>query len=169
VIAGQGTIALEILDQLDPAAIFVPIGGGGLIAGIALAIKELKPKIQVIGVEPELENDAFQTFKSGKLVALPAASNSIAEAIRVQSLGNIPFQIIQKCVDDIVLVSEGEIARASLLILEKNHIIVEPSGSLGLAAALKFQGNIQMGKPVVFIASGGNIQLEKLLELMGQI
>lgn len=166
VITGQGTIALEILDQIDASVIFVPIGGGGLLAGIVSAIKQLKPEILVIGVEPELENDAYQSFRSDHKISLPKASGSIADAIKVQCLGDVTYPLIKKYVDDIVVVKEKDIAEAMLMLLNKNHILVEPSGSLGLAAALKFESEQISGKkPVICIASGGNITVEKVEEI----
>lgn len=168
VIAGQGTIALEIIEQLDPIVIFVPVGGGGLIAGIASAVKQIKPDILVIGVEPELENDAAQSFKSGVKVSLPKASDSVADAIRVQSLGDITYPIIQACVDEIIEVSEQDIIDATLMLLEKNHILVEPSGALGLAAALRYEGSPDKERPVVCIGSGGNIPIEEVVVLKQQ-
>ena len=138
VMTGQGTIGLEVLEQSQPAAIFVPIGGGGLIAGIASAVKQIAPDVAIIGVEPAWENDAWQSFQQGQRVALPQASQSIADAIRVQTLGDLTYPLIQRYVDDIVTVSEEEIAAATLTIFEQSHLVVEPSGALGLAAALTY-------------------------------
>jgi len=93
IVLGQGTIGLEIIEQCVPAAVFVPIGGGGLIAGIALAVKLVNPSIRVIGVEPEWENDAWQSFTQGRLVTSPTVSQSIADAIRVQAVGELPYAV----------------------------------------------------------------------------
>jgi threonine dehydratase len=114
ILLGQGTIGLEIIAQCTPSAVFVPIGGGGLIAGIALAIKHSNAGIRVIGVEPEWENGAWQSFTQGRLIALPAASKSIADAIRVQTVGDLPYSILRQYVDEIVTVSETQIAAATL-------------------------------------------------------
>lgn len=160
VILGQGTIGLEIADQYTPSAVFVPIGGGGLIAGIALAIKLLNPSIQVIGVEPAWENDAWQSFHQDHLVALPAASSSIADAIRVQSIGELPYAIIRRNVDDIVTVSEAQIAAAILCAFNEAHLVLEPSGAVALAAAQSYQSPLPTSSPVVAIASGGNTTLD---------
>lgn len=165
VMAGQGTIGLEILEQSDPAAVFVPIGGGGLIAGIAAAIKQTAPTVRVIGVEPEWENDAYQSFQRGHRVALATSSKSIADAIRVQTLGELTYPLIGTYVDDIVTVSEQEIASATLMAATEAHLLVEPSGSLGLAAALTYSTPLEKGKPVVVIASGGNTTLEALCKM----
>ena len=165
VITGQGTIGPELLEQILPSAVFVPIGGGGLIAGIAATIKQLAPEVKIIGVEPEWENDAWQSFHSGHHVTLLAASQSIADAIRVQTLGNITYPLICQYVDDIVTVTEEEIAIATLMTMEKTRVLVEPSGALGLAAALKYQKPFSSKRPVVSIASGGNIPLNDLYNL----
>jgi threonine dehydratase len=114
ILLGQGSIGLEIIEQTTPSTVFVPIGGGGLIAGIALAIKLSNPAIRVIGVEPAWENDAWQSRQQDRLVALPAASKSIADAIRVQALGDLPYHVIREFVDEIVTVSEEQIATATL-------------------------------------------------------
>jgi threonine dehydratase len=161
VITGQATIGLEVLEQIDPAAVFVPVGGGGLIAGIALAIKKRKPHVKIIGVEPELEDDACRSFKEGKLVWLDKASSSIADAIKVLALGNMTFPLIQQYVDDMVTVSEKKIAETTLLLARSSHLIVEPAGALGLAAALSYTKPLPAG-PVVAIISGGNTTLSYL-------
>lgn len=165
VMAGQGTIGLEILEQCAPAAIFVPIGGGGLIAGIAAAVKQSAPDVRVIGVEPELENDAWQSFHRGERVALPTASDSIADAIRVQMLGDLTFPLIRQYVDEIVTVSEEEIAGATVLAAERARLLLEPAGALGLAAALAYRGALPPDRSVVAIASGGNMTLDRLWQL----
>jgi threonine dehydratase len=165
VMAGQGTIGLEILTQTQPAAIFVPIGGGGLIAGIAAAIKQVDKQVRVIGVESEWENDTYQSFYQGQRIGLPSASKSIADAIRVQTPGKLTFPLIRRYVDDIVTVSEQEIAAATLVAMKETHLLLEPSGGLGLAAALKYQHSLPEGRPVVGIASGGNTTLEALYHL----
>lgn len=165
ILLGQGTIGLEIMEQCDPAAVFVPIGGGGLIAGIACAVKLVNSSIQVIGVEPEWENDAWQSFTQGKLATLPAASKSIADAIRVQSLGELPYAVLRHYVDEVVTVSETQIATATLSALAETHLILEPAGAVALAAAQSYQGSFPANKPVVAIASGGNTTLETLWSL----
>lgn len=165
IIAGQGTIGLEIVEQCRPAAVFVPVGGGGLIAGIALAIKSTDPSIQIIGVEPEWENDACQSFAQGTVVTLPAASASIADAIRVQSLGALPYAIIGRYVDEMVTVSETQIAAATFDAIAEAHLVLEPAGAVALAAAQHYQRAFGARKPVVVIASGGNTTLESLWSL----
>jgi len=165
ILLGQGTIGLEIVQQCIPAAIFVPIGGGGLIAGIALAIKLTNPSIRIIGVEPVWENDAWQSFNQGSLITLPTTSSSIADAIRVQSLGELPYTVIRRYVDEIVTVSESQIAAATLAAFTETHLVLEPSGAVALAAAQSYQSTLPEASPVVAIASGGNTTLEALSSL----
>ena len=165
VIEGQGTIGLEILEQIDTTAVFVPVGGGGLISGIALAIKHFKPDIQIIGVEPEFENDTYQSFKSGKRVKINTTSQTIADAIRVP-VGELTLGLITKYVDDILTVSEEQIAQATLLCIRQAHLWVEPAGALGVAGALHYRGNFATGKPIVCVASGGNMSIEFICQLL---
>ncbi len=162
VIIGQGTIGIEIMQDVNPGAVFVPIGGGGLISGIAIAIKKTNPLVKIIGVEPELENDTFLSFKSGKRESLSGPSSSIADAIKVQTLGDITYPLISHYVDDVVQVSEEQIIEATLMHAEKAHLIVEPSGALALAAALVYKGTLKQDAPIICIASGGNILLSSL-------
>lgn len=162
VVTGQGTIGLEILDEMTPAAVFVPVGGGGLIAGIATAIKKSNPSVKIIGVEPELEDDACQSFKSGTLVRGTASSTTIADAVKIPCLGTIPYPLIRTYVDDIITVSEKQIAEATLNIVKKTHLLVEPSGALALAGACIYK---PIQGPVVCIASGGNTTLATLCTL----
>lgn len=166
IITGQGTAGLEILEELEPGAIFVPIGGGGLISGIAAAVKQINPSIRMIGVEAKLEDDAARTFKTKKLVAMPGPSESIADAIKIPSLGTYTYPLVMKYVDDIVTVGEKEIVKATLMTLERGHLVCEPSGALGLAAALTYTHGIDRTKPVVCLASGGNILLSTICQLL---
>ncbi len=165
ILLGQGTIGLEIVEQCTPSAVFVPIGGGGLIAGIALAIKHSNPAIRVIGVEPEWENDAWQSFTQNRLITLPAVSKSIADAIRVQTVGDLPYSILRQYVDEVVTVSETQIAATTLNALHETHLLLEPSGAVALAAARIYEGSLPADKPVIAIASGGNTTLEVLCSL----
>ena len=166
VIAGQGTIGLELIDDLPlsmPTIVYVPIGGGGLISGVAAALKQSRPEIRVVGVEPESENDAFLSFREGRIVALPGPSGSIADAIKVQQLGNLTFPLIRRFVDDVELVSEAEIARAVLIAAEEMKMIVEPGGAVGFAAAAR-AARTRPGQHVA-ILGGGNIPPERLEEM----
>jgi threonine dehydratase len=164
VLTGQGTIGLEILDAIDPSVIFVPVGGGGLIAGIAMAIKKSRKDIKIIGVEPELEKDGYESFHAKKRISMKKASDSIADAIKIQVLGEMTFPLICHYVDDMITVNEEEIAQATLMILQKSHLFVEPSGALALAGALRYP-TFPNKRPVVCIASGGNTTLDFLCSL----
>jgi threonine dehydratase len=166
VIAGQGTIGLELLEQnpyLD--VIVVPIGGGGLISGIAVAIKETNPKIRIIGVEAAAMPGMHTSLTAGKVTTISSCS-TIAEGIAVATVGSHTFPIVQKYVDDIVTVTEEEIANAVLLLLEQEKTLVEGAGSVGFAALSnrKIQG--VAGKNVAVIVSGGNIDLNILSKIL---
>src|SRR6266852_4064759 len=139
IIAGQGTIGLEILEDLPAVEmVLVPVGGGGMISGVATAIKLNKPSIKVIGVEPELAADAQASLRAGKIVQFPAGevSRTIADGLRTQSIGPINFEHIQRYVDDIVTVSEDKIREAVKLLAANPHTIAEPSGAVALAGFL---------------------------------
>lgn len=161
-ITGQGTIGIEIMEEMTPAAVFVCVGGGGLISGIAMAIKKINPKVKIIGVEPELENDATQSFKSKKRIGLPGPSQSVADAVKIQMVGQMPFEIIMKYVDDMITVSEEEIIKGTQMMINKAHLVVEPAGALGLAGALHYKGHLEKNMPIVCTASGGNTLLSRL-------
>ena len=166
IMAGQGTIGLELLDQMPadfPMTVFVPIGGGGLVAGVAAALKQASRHVRVIGVEPELENDAYQSLKAGRIMGLAGPSESIADAIKVQQLGNLVFPLIQTYVDDIETVSEAEIAQATTHAWSSLKLIVEPGGAVGFAAALR-AAERQAGNTVALLC-GGNVTLERLLQI----
>ena len=168
VIVGQGTLALELLDQgsARPAAVFLPIGGGGLIAGVAACLKQLDPGIKVIGVEPEWENDAKQSFQSGRRVTLETPSASIADAIKIQTLGSLTFPLIQRYVDEVVTVTEDEIVNALRIAFSTTRMALEPAGAVALAAALTYGGSVHPDGPVITVASGGNVDLRHLCSLM---
>ena len=156
VIYGQGTIALEILKELPEAdIILVPVGGGGLISGIACAAKILKPEIKIIGVEPDGAASAYEAIKEDKVVELKEA-NTIADGTAVKKIGNITFEYIKKYVDEIITVSDYELMEAFLLLVEKHKIIAENSGILSLAALKKLK---EKNKKVVSVVSGGNIDV----------
>ena len=158
VIAGQGTIGLEILDQLPELdMIFVPIGGGGLASGVALAIKSLKPQVKVIGVEAAGAACMKASRESGEICNLTSAS-TIADGIAVKSPGKLTFEIIQQYVDDIVVVDDEEIASTILLLLERAKLVVEGAGAVALASVL-YQKYPVAGKKVVTVVSGGNIDV----------
>ena len=156
VIEGQGTIALEVLDELpDADIILVPIGGGGLISGIASAAKLKNPLIKIIGVEPEGAASALEARKNKHVVEL-AEANTIADGTAVKKIGEITFDYIEKYVDDIVTVSDYELMAAFLILVEKHKIVAENSGILSVAGLKKL--NVK-GKKIISIISGGNIDV----------
>ena len=156
VIEGQGTIALEVLEELpDADIILVPIGGGGLISGIASAAKLKNPLIKIIGVEPEGAASALEARKSHHVVELDEA-NTIADGTAVKKIGDITFDYIEKYVDDIVTVSDYELMAAFLVLVEKHKIVAENSGILSVAGLKKL--NVT-GKKIISIISGGNIDV----------
>lgn len=159
--AGQGTVALEILDQVDNIdAIVVPIGGGGLIAGILTAVKETNPNIKVIGVEPEMANDTYLSIQNKKITSIPATT-TIADGLRTNLPGDLTFPVIMKYLDDLVLVSEDEIRYAFTFVLERLKQLIEPSSATTIAAAMFNKLNLQ-GKNIVTVISGGNVDVEKM-------
>ena len=156
VVEGQGTIALEVLEELpDADIILVPLGGGGLISGIALAAKLKNPMIKIIGVEPEGAASATAALKNGEVVELPEV-NTIADGTAVKRIGEINFEYIKKYVDEIITVSDYELMEAFLLLVEKHKIIAENSGILSIAATKKLK---EKNKKVVSVISGGNIDV----------
>ena len=156
VLDGQGTIALEILAELpETDIILVPIGGGGLISGIACAAKILKPEIKIIGVEPEGAASAYEALKENKVIELKEA-NTIADGTAVKKIGDLNFEYIKKYVDEIITVSDYELMEAFLLLVEKHKIIAENSGILSIAATKKLK---EKDKKVVSVISGGNIDV----------
>jgi len=164
IIAGQGTAALELMqDYPEIQQLLVPCGGGGLLSGSALVAKEINPDCKVIGVEPELADDARQSFKLGKIVTIDYP-NTIADGARTLSLGDINFDIIKKQVDAMETVSERSIKKAVSLLFYWLKQVVEPSGALGLAAILedKCKGADTIG----VIVSGGNIDGETLSSIL---
>ena len=158
VISGQGTIGLEILDQLSDAdAVIVPIGGGGLISGVAFAIKQLNPNIKVYGVQAAGAPSMFNSIHDGKIECLPSVS-TIADGIAVKEPGSITFDTCQKYVDEIVTVTDDEISAAILALIEKQKMIAEGAGAVSVAAAM-FNKVPVKGKKVVCVVSGGNIDV----------
>ena len=166
VIAGQGTIGLEILSQLPQAdAVVVPVGGGGLISGIAFAIKSLNSKIKVYGVQAEGAASMVESLKEEEIVQLERV-NTIADGIKVKEPGNHTFDLCQKYVDDIVTVSDDEVAGAILSLIENQKLITEGAGAVSVAAVM-FNKLPVKGKNVVCVLSGGNIDvtiLSKVIE-----
>jgi threonine dehydratase len=155
IIAGQGTAALEFIQAhgaLD--ALLVPCGGGGLLSGSAVAVKGAQPECRVVGVEPEVANDATLSFKTGRLHKVDNPP-TIADGTRTPCLGDLTFPLIRRYVDDMVTVSEADIGRAVRFLFYRLKLVVEPSGALGVAALL---GGMSLGlKKIGVIVSGGNI------------
>ena len=168
IIAGQGTMGLEILEDLpDVETVLAPVGGGGMISGVAAAIKLSKPSVKVIGVEPELASDAQASLRAGKIVQFPAeqVSRTIADGLRTQSVGPINFEHIRKYVDDIITVTEDEIRQAMKLLSANPDTVAEPSGAVAVAGFLFHRDELPQTKLNAAIISGGNIEPQMLDEL----
>lgn len=165
VMAGQGTIALEVLEDLEEVdAIIVPIGGGGLISGISVAAKALKPSIKIIGVQAEIIASTKASLEAGKVTTVPGAK-SLADGISVMTPGDKTFEYIKKYVDEVITVTEDEIAFAMLSLMERSKLIAEGAGATPLAALLS--GKIKnAGKNVVAIISGGNIDIAMVSKII---
>ena len=167
VIAGQGTIGLEILDQLDGVeAVVVPVGGGGLISGVAYAIKSLRPDVKVYGVQAERAAAMARSCHEGVCVTLDSVS-TFADGIAVKHPGNITFDMIQKYVDGVVTVSEDEIATAILALMEKEKLVTEGAGAVSVAAVMFGKLPVQ-GKKTVCILSGGNVDVNILSRVISR-
>ena len=161
VIAGQGTIALEVIAQAPEAAtLVVPVGGGGMISGIAVAARALRPDLRIVGAEPELAGDAAEGHRSGTR-APQRPPVSIADGLRA-ALGELTFPIVRDLVDEIALVSEGEIASAMRLAFEEARLVIEPSAAVGIAAVLAGRVGGRTDRPLVCVVCGGNADLARL-------
>jgi threonine dehydratase len=168
VIAGQGTIALEILADLpETDMIIIPVGGGGLIAGIATAAKAKKPDIRIIGVQTEACPSAGAAIRHGSPYRIPVRK-TIADGIRVAETGKSTLPVIQHYVDHLALASEDEIADAMLLLLERKHIVAEGAGAVPLATLLNGSIDVQSGSTIVLVISGGNIESAQFFRVIRQ-
>ncbi len=168
VIAGQGTVGLEVVDALpDAATVFVPVSGGGLISGVAVAVKARRPEARVIGVEPELAADLAEGFSRGHRVSWDAAqtARTIADGLRVPAVGELTWPHIAALVDDVVTVSEQQILDAVRRIAVESKLVAEPSGAVAVAGYLAHPGVCASG-PAVAVVSGGNIDPAVLAELL---
>jgi len=164
IMAGQGTAALELLEEVpDLDALAICVGGGGLAAGCSTIAKAICPGIRVFGVEPELANDVWQSFDKGERVAIPSP-DTIADGLRTLSPGKLTFPILRRNLEAILLVSEEEIRAAMRFLMERVKIVAEPSGAVGLAAALsgKLPGGI---RKIGIVISGGNTDMDFLRTL----
>lgn len=169
IIAGQGTIGLEILEDLDDVeVVLAPIGGGGLISGVATAIKELRPQTKIIGVEPEFAADARESLRTGKIQFTLAenAIKTLADGLRSQSVGPINFEHIRKYVDAIIAVKEDEIKSAMRQLLFAGRILAEPSGAVTTAAAMFHADEIPASPKTVAVISGGNIEPQLFSDIL---
>jgi threonine dehydratase len=165
VIAGQGTVGLEILEQVpDADVLVVPVGGGGLASGVAVAAKALRPSIRVVGVEAEVLSSMLASLEEGKPVTLEAAT-TLADGIAVKRPGELTFEHVRALVDEIVTVSEEEIAGAILYLLEKEKTVVEGAGAVGVAALMNQKVKAE-GQKVVSVISGGNIDVNVIARVI---
>jgi threonine dehydratase len=166
VIAGQGTVALEILEELpETEQIVVGIGGGGLASGVAIAAKALRPEIRVVGVEPEGSTAVSQGLDAGKVVRI-AKNESIADGLCAPFSSDLTLGIIREFVDDVVTVSDQEIAKALNLILARTKLLAEPAGAAGVAALLTGKAAVPHGATTVAVLSGGNVAFDRLAALI---
>ncbi len=172
VIAGQGTCGLEIAEEVaDLALVLVPVGGGGLASGVAVAVRALHPGARVIGVEPELAADAAESLEAGRIVRWdgPRTARTIADGTRTQAIGRRPFAHLSRLLDGIITITEAEIASAMRLAAEQARLVVEPSGALSLAAAVHHAVELGLESfegTVVAVVSGGNVDPERYRSLI---
>jgi threonine dehydratase len=165
IIAGQGTAALELIEEVGMLdALFVCLGGGGLLAGCALSARALAPTCRVYGVEPEAGNDGQLSFRSGSIVRIETPK-TIADGAQTQYVGNFNFEIIRRDVDDVLTASDAELVDAMRFFAERMKMVVEPTGCLGFAAARRMKAELA-GQRVGVIVSGGNVDLDRYAALL---
>ena len=169
IIAGQGSAGLEIVED-RPAVdlVLAPVGGGGLLSGVAAAVKQMRPGARVIGVEPELAADAAESFKTGAIVGFTGeqTARTAADGLRTQSVGQLNFAHMQAYVDDVVTVSEAEIREAMRQVIYAARVVAEPSGAVALAAALFHRDRLPVARETVAILSGGNVEPDLLRRVL---
>lgn len=166
IIAGQGTVGLEVLEDLpDPDVVIVPCGGGGLISGIAVAIKEQRPQTRIVLVEPEGAPTLHQAVAAGKPVTLEKIT-TIADGLSAPFAGELTLATVQRLVDQMVLVTDDEIGAALALIVERCKLVPEPAAAASVAALLSGKVQVAEGEKVVAILSGGNVARDRLKELL---
>jgi threonine dehydratase len=171
IIAGQGTCGLEIVESIpDVDLVLVPVSGGGLLSGIAAAVKQLRPEAKVFGVEPELAGDTAESFRTGSVVTWPAerVSRTIADGLRTQSVGLRNFAHIQAFVQGIITVTEAEIRAAMRAIVATTRLVPEPSGAVATAALLFHAAELPDYRKAVAIVSGGNVDPALLAEILAE-
>ena len=166
VIAGQGTVGLEIADELAPDFVLVPVGGGGLLAGIALALVARAPRAKLVGVEAAGSAQLSLSLSQGVPSTVPTAVDTIADGLATGRVGRLPFEIVRTRLDRVVTVDDFEIGEAVLLMLERMKLLAEGAGAAALAGALKLGGAIA-GRRVVIVVSGGNIDVNLLDRIIG--
>ncbi len=167
VIAGQGTAALELIEDVGLLdALFVCLGGGGLLSGSAMSARALSPSCKVYGVEPEAGDDGQRSFRSGHIVSIETPK-TIADGAQTQRLGDYTFPIIHRDVDDVFTVSDAELVESMRFFAERMKIVVEPTGCLGYAAARRMKGELA-GRRVGVILSGGNVDLARYAALLAR-
>ncbi|MFC1665412.1 pyridoxal-phosphate dependent enzyme, partial [Pseudomonadota bacterium] len=164
IISGQGTVAMELIEEAKEIdALLTPVGGGGLLSGCAIAAKHLLPSCRVIGIEPELADDAKRSFYSGTLQSVHNP-DTIADGTRVSSLGQLTFPLIRQHVDDMHTVSEQAIMEAVRFAFYHLKLVIEPSGALGIAAL--FEGSLKVSGRVAIVISGGNIDAKTMTRIL---
>ena len=169
IVAGQATVGSEILEDLpDVDTVLVPVGGGGLLSGVAAALKLSGSRAKVIGVEPEIADDARRSFQAGRIVELPReqAAQTIADGMRATRIGEITFAHIREFVDDIITVSEAEIRTAMRRIILGARLLAEPSGAVSFAAFLFHQEELSLSGSTVAVISGGNVEPSTLVQIL---
>jgi threonine dehydratase len=168
VIAGQGTAALELFEEVGELdALFVPLGGGGLLSGTALSTRALSPGCRLHGVEPEAGNDAQESLRRGEIVHI-ATPQTIADGAQTQHLGHFTFAIIRRDVDEVLTVSDDELVECMRFAAERMKLVIEPTGCLGFAAVRRHRDSLQ-GQRVGVIVSGGNVDLARLCSLLSPV
>ncbi len=166
VIAGQGTVGLEVLEDMpDLEAVIVPVGGGGLLAGVAVALKEQRPQVRVIGVEPVGAPGLSRALAAGHVTPLETLT-TIADGLAAPFASDVTLEVAHRYVDDVVLVSDEEIVQALIVVLERTKLQVEPAGAAGVAALLAGRCRLREGARVVAILSGGNVDRSRLKEML---
>jgi threonine dehydratase len=166
VIAGQGTAAKELFDEVGELdCLFVPLGGGGLLSGSALSARALAPNCKIYGVEPEAGNDGQQSFRKGEIVDIPVPK-TLADGAQTQHLGRLTFGIIRRDVTDVLTATDDQLVQAMRFFAERMKMVVEPTGCLGFAAARHGGVDIE-GKRIGVLLSGGNVDLARFAQLVG--